>query len=176
MSIEVKAESVTRKAKRITTAKRFSLFVASRFKLSAFGFSLYALSFLLASCSTKSESTNHNTSTKFQQYYIQGEQLYLKHCSNCHQKNGAGLGLLFPPLNKSDYVATNFEHVICIMEHGISGELIVNGKSFNKEMKGIPSLTDLEIAEIATYIYNSWERKRGIVEVKEVSAQLVRCK
>src|SRR5690349_6807843 len=96
---------------------------------------------LLMACTTKSESnpaSSSSDSNKFQQYYIQGEQLYLTHCSNCHQESGNGLGLLFPPLNKSDFVDSHFEKVICIMEHGISGELTVNGKSFNKEMKGIP--------------------------------------
>jgi len=133
---------------------------------------------LLFSCtgnSTGSESTSAANSTKFKQYYIQGEQLYLTHCSNCHQENGKGLGRLFPPLDKSDFADANFEKVICIMKHGISGELVVNGKSFNKEMKGIPSLSDLEVAEIATYIYNSWERKHGIVEVQTVSAILQKC-
>src|SRR5690242_294992 len=118
---------------------------------SFYGSLLFAL--LVTACSTKSETDAKTPSsektTKFQQYYIQGEQLYLENCSNCHQENGTGLGLLFPPLNKSDFIDSNFESVICLMENGISGELIVNGKSFNKEMKGIPSLTDLEIAEIA---------------------------
>lgn len=133
--------------------------------------------FLMMGCSTKSESnaTTSSGSVKFQQYYVQGEQLYLKHCSNCHQKNGTGLGLLFPPLHKSDFVDNHPEQVICIMRHGIKGELIVNGKSFNKEMKGIPSLTDLDIAEIATYIYNSWDRDHGIVEIQEVSKILAGC-
>lgn len=130
---------------------------------------------LLAACSTKSDSTTPDTSTKFQQYFVPGEQLYVLHCSNCHQKNGTGLGLLFPPLNKSDFMDKNFEEVICLMKNGKKGELLVNGKSFNKEMPGIPSLTDLEVAEIATYIYNSWERQRGLIEVQEASRILSSC-
>jgi hypothetical protein len=42
-------------------------------------------------------------------------------------------------------------------------------------MPGIPTLTDLEVAEIATYIYNTWDHKRGIVEVKEVTSVLNAC-
>jgi hypothetical protein len=42
-------------------------------------------------------------------------------------------------------------------------------------MQGVQSLTDLEIAEIATYIYNTWDHKRGMVEVKEVSKILESC-
>ncbi|HEY9045158.1 MAG TPA: cytochrome c [Ohtaekwangia sp.] len=117
-----------------------------------------------------------NISTvKEQQYYVHGEQLYLKNCSNCHQAKGTGLGLLYPPLAKSDFVDNNFESVICLMRNGIKGELVVNGKNFNKEMPGIPSLTDLEIAEIATYLYNNWGHQRDSIDVKEVSAILHRC-
>jgi cytochrome c551 len=129
----------------------------------------------VAACSTKTESTNHPTSAKFEQYYVQGEQLYLKNCSNCHQVNGTGLGLLYPPLNQSDFMQNNFDEVICILKNGKKGEILVNGKSFNKEMPGIPSLTDLEIAEIATYVYNSWSNERGIIEVSDVSKILSVC-
>ena len=135
----------------------------------------FILSSIVLACSSKPESTNRSSSTKFEQYFVQGEQLYLKNCSNCHQTNGTGLGLLYPPLNKSDYLHNNFEEVICILKNGKKGEILVNGKSFNKEMTGFPFLTDLEIAEIATYVYNSWSNERGIIEVSAVSKILSVC-
>lgn len=69
----------------------------------------------------------------------------------------------------------NFEEVICILKNGKKGEILVNGKGYNKEMPGIQSLTDLEIAEIATYIYNTWSHERGIIEVSAVSRILSIC-
>lgn len=147
----------------------------SRARYSAAAYLLLISSLYLSACSTKKESTSDISSTKFEQYYVQGEQLYVKNCSNCHQKNGTGLGLLYPPLNKSDYLQDNFEQVICILKNGKEGEIIVNGKSFNKAMPGISSLTDLEVAEIATYIYNSWDHSHGIIEVSEVSRILSQC-
>jgi cytochrome c551 len=113
--------------------------------------------------------------TKFQQYYVQGEQLYKKNCSNCHQKKGSGLGRVYPPLSTSDYMDQHFEEVLCLMKYGKEGEIIVNGKKFNKAMKGITSLTELEIAEIATYIYNTWEHKKGMVEITQVTEALKKC-
>lgn len=140
------------------------------------GITLFMIvSCLSFACSTKREPNTNSSSTKFEQYYVQGEQLYLKNCSNCHQKNGAGLGLLYPPLNNSDYLRNNFEEVICILKNGKEGEILVNGKNFNKIMPSIPSLTDLEVAEIATYVYNSWDNQRGIIEVAGVSGILSRC-
>jgi cytochrome c551 len=134
--------------------------------------SVFILIFTLTHCST---SNDKDSSPKFRQYYNQGETLYEKNCSNCHQKNGAGLGLVYPPLATSDYMKKNFKDVICLIRNGKKGELIVNGKTFNQPMPGIPTLTDLEIAEIATYIYNTWSHQHGIIEVKEVSQLLKAC-
>jgi cytochrome c551 len=138
-------------------------------------FHLLACAICLLSCTANTEKEVKDTSTKFQQYYVNGEKHYLKNCSNCHQKNGTGLGLVYPPLNKSDYMNNNFIEVICLIRHGKSGDLMVNGKIYNQRMYGIPTLTDLEIAEIATYIYNSWEHKRGMIDVHEVAALQKQC-
>ncbi|HTJ49382.1 MAG TPA: cytochrome c [Cyclobacteriaceae bacterium] len=131
---------------------------------------------MIISCTTKTESAQHTvSSTKFDQYYLQGEQLFQKNCSNCHQKTGTGLGLVYPPVNKSDFIDNHFEEVICLMKNGKNGELIVNGKNFNKAMPAIPSLTNLEVAEIATYLYNTWERKKGLIDVKAIDSLLTKC-
>jgi cytochrome c551 len=130
----------------------------------AFSFWLLAFGF---SCSQKDP--------KFQQYFVEGEQLYLKNCSNCHHKDGKGLGLVYPPLAPSDFMENNFGEVICLIRKGRKGEMTVNGSSFNQPMPGIPSLTELEIAEIATYIYNSWGHQKGLIEVKQVNELLNTC-
>jgi mono/diheme cytochrome c family protein len=129
---------------------------------------------IMVSCSQRGES--NNLSLKSQQYFVQGEKLYIAHCSNCHQTDGSGLGLLYPPVNKSDFMDKNFETVVCLMKNGVEGELIVNGKQFDKPMPGIPSLTDLEITEISTYIYNKWGNRRDSITLQQVSAILRECK
>ena len=139
----------------------------NRFALIFFAI-LFAFCFLLLTCGKKS-------SAKFNQYYVRGEQLYLKHCSNCHQVDGSGLGRVYPPLNTSDFMENNFEEVICLIRFGKSGELMVNGEQFNQPMQGISTLSDLEIAEITTYVYNTWTHERGIVEVKDASKILGNC-
>jgi mono/diheme cytochrome c family protein len=101
--------------------------------------------------------------------------LYEKHCSNCHQKNGQGLGRLYPPLAASDFLQHNFEKSLCLMKYGIEGEITVNEKSYNKKMPAIPSLTELEIAEIATYIGNSWGHEEGLIDVTKSSKILGSC-
>jgi hypothetical protein len=61
------------------------------------------------------------------------------------------------------------------MRYGISGELVVNGNNFNQAMPGISTLTDLEVAEIATYIFNTWGNRSGIVEVQDATSILNDC-
>ncbi len=122
---------------------------------------------LLLSCSTKDP--------KFLQYYAQGEQLYVKHCSNCHQKSGKGLGRLYPPIANSDFVKNNFEQTLCLMKYGKQGSVTVNTIEYNKPMPGVVSLTDLEVAEIATFIYNSWGDERGLIDVAKVTPVMQSC-
>ena len=128
---------------------------------------LPCLLFLLSFCQQQAP--------KFQQYYTHGEDLYARHCANYHQKSGKGLGLVYPPLDRSDYMDQKFDDVICQMKYGIKGELIVNGDNFNQPMPGVRSLTPLEIAEISTYIYNTWGHTKGIIEVPEVDKALKKC-
>lgn len=130
---------------------------------------------MLTACSGSGSKTPSSHSIKFDQYYIQGEQLYTAHCGNCHQAGGQGLGQVYPPLAKSDYIQEHFEDVLCMMRHGKEGELMVNGASYVQGMPGNTTLTDIEIAEIATYIYNTWGHDRGLVEVKEASPILAAC-
>jgi mono/diheme cytochrome c family protein len=113
--------------------------------------------------------------TKFQQYFVEGEQLYLKNCSNCHQKNGKGLGLVYPPLAPSDFMDKNFDAVICLIKKGGKMEMTVNGNMYNQPMPGVSSLTELEIAEISTYIYNNWGHEEGIIDVKRVGKAMQTC-
>ncbi|NJN42565.1 MAG: cytochrome c [Flammeovirgaceae bacterium] len=134
---------------------------------------LLFLTFVLSLTSCHKKGSGE--SVKFEQYYVQGEQLYMTHCSNCHQVDGSGLGLLYPPIKESDFMDRNFEEVLCMMKNGRSGEITVNGKVFNQPMPGVPTLTNLEIAEIATYIYNTWDHKRGIVEVTSVNPIMENC-
>src|SRR5258708_17881049 len=138
-----------------------------KFQISTLKFGIWNLIFVLSSCSLKDP--------KFQQYYAQGQVLYEKHCSNCHQKNGQGLGRVYPPLASSDYLNSNFEKSLCLMKYGTQGEIIVNGKGFNKAMPAIPSLTELEISEIATYIGNSWGSQQGLMDVTKASKVMSNC-
>lgn len=131
--------------------------------------------------SQKEESASASASVvedpvKLQQYIVQGKQLYLTYCMNCHQGEGTGLAQLYPPLAGSDYLLSDLPRAACIIKNGAMKEMTVNGKVYNQMMPGNPSLTPLEIAEILTYVSNSWGNEAGISNVKEVEKWLQECK
>jgi len=121
------------------------------------------------------EEMSHGQSVKLEQYMVEGQQLYNQYCSNCHQPNGEGLAKLYPPLKNSDYLKQNTDKAICSMKNGLNGEIVVNGVTYNQMMPGVPTLTELEIAEIATYIYNSWGNDKGMITIKQVQESLKNC-
>lgn len=113
---------------------------------------------------------------RYEQYMVQGQALYDAHCSNCHQEDGSGLRRLIPPLANSDYMRQNIERTVCIIKHGMEGQIMVNGHDYHQKMPGNKELKDIEIAEIATFIYNSWGNQKGYIGVQEVSSYLKSCK
>lgn len=112
---------------------------------------------------------------KYNQYLIEGKRLYDLHCSNCHQKDGTGLVRLYPPLKNSDFLTRDINTIICMLKNGKQGEIFVNGISFNQPMPDNPRLTNLEIAEIATYIYTTWGNMNKIFTHREIGTILDSC-
>jgi nitrite reductase (NO-forming) len=98
-----------------------------------------------------------------------GQQLFTGTCSVCHQTNGEGLAGVFPPLAKSDLIAADPKRPISILLKGLTGKVTVNGKDYNSVMPPMSQLNDDEIANIVTYVLNSWGNPGGRVSADEVS-------
>ena len=138
--------------------------------------SLFLIIMILAACTgKKAVQEDGNSPMKFEQYLVEGQRLYQMHCANCHQADGQGLGKLYPPLASSDYLKDSLDKVPCIIKKGLNGKVLVNGVEYNQPMPPNPNLTPLEIAEIVTYVANSWGNESGMVEVTAVSAALKDC-
>jgi cytochrome c551 len=130
---------------------------------------LIAQSSLLTACDSQEE-------LKRKQYYIDGQVLYKTHCANCHQENGQGLAGLYPPIAGSDFLKKNKELVLCSMRNGLKDTIVVNGKTYRQPMPANTQLQALDVAEIATYIYNEWGNEKVITDVKSVQKTLEGCK
>ncbi|MFN3758954.1 MAG: c-type cytochrome [Algoriphagus aquaeductus] len=128
------------------------------------------------SCSPK-PSNDENTLAQISdpevmKFAVTGKQLYENYCGNCHQNDGKGLGKLIPPLRDADYFKASVHRTVWIMRHGQKDEIVVNGQTYNQAMPGNPQLKPLEIAQIATYLYNIWGMKEGVISSPEVEKYL----
>jgi cytochrome c oxidase subunit 2 len=83
-----------------------------------------------------------------------GEQVFIKHCATCHERDGMGQGSKYPALD-AGVIATGpvEEHIMRVM----------NGKADTEMQAWAPQLSDLDIAAVITYERNSWSNDTGDV-------------
>ena len=89
-----------------------------------------------------------------------GKRLFLQHCATCHQLEGQGLPQVFPPLARSDFLMADKARSIQIVLKGLSGSITVNGTKYEGVMPPV-LLTDEQVANVLTYVRNSWGNQGG---------------
>jgi nitrite reductase (NO-forming) len=98
-----------------------------------------------------------------------GGALFNGACSVCHQANGQGLEGIFPPLAKSDFLAADKDRAIGVVLNGLTGPVAVNGKVYNSVMPPMSQLADDEVANLLTYVGNSWGNSTGAFSAEQVA-------
>src|SRR5690554_929480 len=91
-----------------------------------------------------------------------GKQIYGQTCIACHQAEGQGIPNAFPPLAKSDYLNADVDRAIEAVLFGLSGEINVNGEKYNSIMTA-QMISQEEVANVMTYVYNSWGNNKTVV-------------
>lgn len=99
-----------------------------------------------------------------------GKGVYMQTCYVCHQPDGKGVDAQIPPLAKSDYLtALKDDELIHLVLAGRTGDVTVNGKKYTGTMTPLNYLTDDQVANVLTYVRNTWGN-----EGKAVAADSVR--
>jgi len=98
-----------------------------------------------------------------------GKVLFLGTCSPCHQLEGQGVPNTFPPLARSDYLQSDKSKGVNIVLNGLKGPIKVNGVDYNNVMPPQSHLADEDIANILTYVRNSWGNTGDAVSREEVA-------
>jgi len=127
------------------------------------------MAILIYSCQSDDQIT-------FARYYSIGSVIYQNKCQNCHGKDGQGLSALMPALTDSVYLKANKAILPCIIKYGLKGKLmIINKKPFEGDMPAM-DMAPIEIAEVLTYVTNSFGNKMGIITAQQVGDDLKGCK
>ncbi len=132
-----------------------------------------AISFLLtlifiASCESE-------TDIEFKRYYSIGAEVYQNHCQNCHGTKGEGLSALIPPLTDSTYLKNNKVLLPCYIKSGLKGPIVIHGKTFDDTMPA-NELSPMELAQVLTYIGNSFGNKLNTINQEQVETDMGKCK
>ncbi len=118
---------------------------------------------VLLSCKSDSQMA-------YEQYLVNGQAIYTKSCANCHGEKGEGLKNLYPKIYQSK-VLNDPAFLVC---------LIKNGKQNKDQKVGLmmpsnPTLYDLDIAQLVTYMNVSFNQTEKMMSADEVKAFLNKC-
>ena len=106
-----------------------------------------------------------------------GKKVYDKYCLSCHQADGGGVPRMNPPLKKTSWVTGDKQRLISIIIKGMDEPLEINGEDFYNIMAPHDFLKDQEIADVLSFVRNSFGNKASLVtvaEVKVVRAQILK--
>jgi mono/diheme cytochrome c family protein len=107
---------------------------------------------------------------------LRGKKVYENNCLSCHQPDGKGMQGMNPPLTKTKQVLGNKTQLINIILVGLDEEMVINGVTYLNPMPSQPHLKDQEIADVLTYVRNSFGNKASLVTTAEVKAARAKIK
>lgn len=120
-------------------------------------------------------SCQNEQQVDYNRYYSAGAAVYQSHCQNCHGSNGEGLAALIPPLTDSVFLRTNKHQLACYLENGLKGKITIHNQPFDGQMPAT-TLSPIEMAQVLTYVTNSFGNKGGLINNDAVEKDLKACK
>ncbi len=101
--------------------------------------------------------------------YNAGAIVYSQNCATCHQDDGRGVQDMNAPLVKTNFVLGNRTRLINVLLKGLSG-IKINGETYSNVMPSQNFLTNKQIADVLTYIRNSFGNKVTAITRADVAA------
>ncbi len=99
-----------------------------------------------------------------------GAAVYARTCIACHQPTGMGLPPVFPPLANAPIVVGNPELPVKFILQGLMGPITVNGMTYSSMMPPVAGVSDGDIADVLTYVRQSFGNQGNPVTVDQVKA------
>lgn len=104
---------------------------------------------------------------------VNGKKVYQKNCLTCHQANGGGVPKMNPPLVNAAFVKGDKTKLIQWVLLGSTEKVPIDGKYYSNNMPAQAGLKDQEIADVLTYIRNSFKNKASAITAAEVKSTRV---
>ncbi len=114
----------------------------------------------LASVSTLAQKVSKESIQK-------GKLVFEQNCLVCHQADGGGVPNMNPPLIKTSFVLGDKKKLITIILKGLTN-VEIDGEKYSNPMPALDYLTDEQIADVLTYVRNSFTNKASAVSPAEV--------
>lgn len=99
-----------------------------------------------------------------------GQKVYAENCLSCHQADGGGVQNMNPPLIKTEYVLGDKVRLIKIVLNGFSENVEINDNTYSNNMPAHDYMTDQQIADVLTYVRNSFTNKAPYITAAQVKA------
>lgn len=97
----------------------------------------------------------------------EGKKVYATNCLGCHMDNGMGVPRMNPPLVNSPYVIGHPNSLIELVLRG-SEFFGTNKRSYNNQMASYRALSDTEIANLLTYMRNTYAKTGDEIDAEDV--------
>ncbi len=104
----------------------------------------------------------------FKKSIANGQALFTQYCVACHQADGLGVPHMNPPLVNTTYVLGDKSKLIKIILNGFDEDVEINGETYSNTMAAHDFMKDQEIADVLTYVRNSFGNKASAVTVAQV--------
>lgn len=99
-----------------------------------------------------------------------GQAVYSRTCIACHQPTGKGLAPVFPSIAATPIVNGDATLPIKFILNGLMGPITVDGVTFNSMMPPVAGVSDQDIADVLTYVRQSFGNQSNPVTVDQVKA------
>ncbi len=105
------------------------------------------------------------------QNLVNGKKIYETKCLVCHQADGGGVPNMNAPLDgSSNVVNSDLARLVRIIKYGYNERVALDGYYYSNAMTPNPDLKDADIADVLSYIRNSWTNKASKVTTAQVLA------
>ena len=99
-----------------------------------------------------------------------GKKIYGQYCLACHMADGAGVPNMNPPLIKTSYVLGDKTRLVNVILNGLATGEEIEGETYTNVMPAHNFLKDQEIADVLSFVRNSFGNKAGNITAAEVKA------